>query len=369
MVNTVYKYYHYSPKHQSKLKKIQDIFEMSERKFKQTFSTRWLSFDGAVDAILQNYDALLACLEMDVAEDCDPVANGLLKFTSTYQFLHTSHMMKDVLSVLSILSKNFQKRDLTVAEQSFQLTAAIKALQEMKLAPGEYLRSFLDNLPNGYENGFEFGGGGRSNRIQCHPDQVKISKSTMDKYLDILLDNLAERFEDNGTVSCFSILDPSKLPETERDLLLYGQIEIHTLAEFYGHSDGSLTVHPDNLRAEWSLFKYKMFSGYKNMTFNAMAESVLKDHAVVSSYPNVCKLIQVCLILPVSSADCERGFSRYNLIKTKPRNRLCPSTVNVLMMLTVDTPELKNMNEFDFRKAFDIWAKKKARRTNQMIRC
>lgn len=80
-----------------------------------------------------------------------------------------------------------------------------------------------------------------------------------------------------------------------------------------------------------------MFSGYKNVKLNAMAISVLKDHAVVSSYPNGCKLMQVCMILPVSKAVCECEFSRNNLIKTKPKNRLCPSTVNVLMTCGQDS--------------------------------
>ena len=82
---------------------------------------------------------------MDVAEECDPVANGTLKFTSNYQCLYTSKMMKDVVSVLSILSKNFQKYDLTVAEQSFQMTSN-KGLRRNEIRTGEYLRSFLDNL-------------------------------------------------------------------------------------------------------------------------------------------------------------------------------------------------------------------------------
>ena len=94
MINTVYKYYHYSPKHQLELtKEIQAVYEMAERKFKHTFHTRWLSFEGAVDAvnIVVKYDALGACLEMDMAESEDPVANGLLKFITDNRFLNTSY--------------------------------------------------------------------------------------------------------------------------------------------------------------------------------------------------------------------------------------------------------------------------------------
>lgn len=62
MINNIFKYYHYPPKHQSKLKKIQSVFEIAERKFNQTFHTRRLSFDGAVELIIHNYDTLITRL-------------------------------------------------------------------------------------------------------------------------------------------------------------------------------------------------------------------------------------------------------------------------------------------------------------------
>ncbi|XP_052268774.1 zinc finger protein 862-like [Dreissena polymorpha] len=139
MINTVYKYYHYSPKHQAKMNKIQQVYEMAERKFKQTFPTRWLSFEGAVEAIIENYAALVACMEMDVAECGDPVASGILRFISDYRFLYSTHAMMDVITELGILSRNFQRRDLTVSEQSSQLSAAICALKAMRTSPGPSL--------------------------------------------------------------------------------------------------------------------------------------------------------------------------------------------------------------------------------------
>ena len=50
--NNIYRYFHYSTKHAAKLKArlIQSILQLAERKFHQVFHTRWLSFEGAVDA-------------------------------------------------------------------------------------------------------------------------------------------------------------------------------------------------------------------------------------------------------------------------------------------------------------------------------
>jgi len=38
------------------------------------------------------------------------------------------------------------------------------------------------------------------------------------------------------------------------------------------------------------------------------------------SYPSLLKLANILLTIPLSSVDCERGFSRLNLIKTKNRD-------------------------------------------------
>src|SRR4051812_14646943 len=54
--------------------------------------------------------------------------------------------------------------------------------------------------------------------------------------------------------------------------------------------------------------------------------------------------IQMLLVLPVSSAACERGFSEMNLHHTVTRNRLHFQTVNDLMMISMNGPPLTKCN-------------------------
>lgn len=73
-VNTIYKYFHYSPKHSRVLEQMQAVLNVVEREFQQVFHTRWLSFDGAVQVILSNYDPLVSALIGD--GQSDPIASG-----------------------------------------------------------------------------------------------------------------------------------------------------------------------------------------------------------------------------------------------------------------------------------------------------
>ena len=55
-------------------------------------------------------------------------------------------------------------------------------------------------------------------------------------------------------------------------------------------------------------------------------------------------LIDLLAVLPISSAECEHGFSQMNLIHTSARNRLLCSTVSDLMMVCINGPPLQSWN-------------------------
>ena len=61
-------------------------------------------------------------------------------------------------------------------------------------------------------------------------------------------------------------------------------------------------------------------------------------------------LITIALIIPVSTASCERGFSAINRIKTKLRNRLLTPTVDTLLRISIEGPLI---DQFDFTRSLD----------------
>lgn len=63
-------------------------------------------------------------------------------------------------------------------------------------------------------------------------------------------------------------------------------------------------------------------------------------------FPNVATAAKRLLVSPVSTVDCERGFSRQSLIKTAIRNRIKTDNLENLMMISIEGPDRK---EFDFQ--------------------
>ena len=83
------------------------------------------------------------------------------------------------------------------------------------------------------------------------------------------------------------------------------------------------------------------------------------DTTLSLAYPNFVKLAQVCLTLPISTADCERAFSTMRRIKTRLRSEMNNATLNHCMRISIEGPPLQ---EFDFDTAVEKWSTLRKRR-------
>ena len=70
-------------------------------------------------------------------------------------------------------------------------------------------------------------------------------------------------------------------------------------------------------------------------------------HYYADVYPDLVLLASIALVIPVSSAPCERGFSQQNILKSKLRNRLNPDRLNRLLMIRLNGPD----EDMDFNSA------------------
>ena len=71
------------------------------------------------------------------------------------------------------------------------------------------------------------------------------------------------------------------------------------------------------------------------------------------------KLAEFALIVPLQTADCERGFSTQNDIKTSDRNRLSADRLNTLIRIAMNKAIVA---DFDYERAVGVWRGAKDRR-------
>jgi hypothetical protein len=74
--------------------------------------------------------------------------------------------------------------------------------------------------------------------------------------------------------------------------------------------------------------------------------------------PNIKKLLSIIATYPVTSADCERGFSTMNDICTKTRNSLDIENVSDLLFLSLVGPPVAMFDPEDYVKE---WLKRNHR--------
>ena len=106
----------------------------------------------------------------------------------------------------------------------------------------------------------------------------------------------------------FSILDPgpSKLPT---DLTRYGNDKIAMLGEKYCVGDDS-DFKVEDLSSEWESFKHLLSDKYRQESMRAVLKELATSGCTVAEmYPCLSKLACIVLVLPISTAECERCFS------------------------------------------------------------
>ena len=178
------------------------------------------------------------------------------------------------------------------------------------------------------------------------------------------LSNLELRFPSDASdiVNCLVILGMRGIRFVP-DIAAHGNEQLEKLIEFYGkEKDGENVVHEpiidgEKTRQEWSYLKELLVrQHYPTDSMTKLWELLGTHHK--EEIPNLLQLASIALILPTSTAECKRGFSAQNRIKTALRNRLTTSRLNVLMTIDIEGPTLR---KFDFNMAYKEWSNEKRR--------
>ena len=140
---------------------------------------------------------------------------------------------------------------------------------------------------------------------------------------------------------------------------------------------GQLCKHVDTLCEQFAIPKAKAIDEVKDFMFyvkaagddqfktqddflqnlTASPESSISIYS--TSFPSLAKLARIYRVLPPHTADCERDFSKLNLIKPDIRNRMGESTLDFLLRIRTEGPPI---GEYPFENAVKLWAQKKDRR-------
>lgn len=156
--------------------------------------------------------------------------------------------------------------------------------------------------------------------------------------------HLDGRFKDtllsNDVIHSALVFDPSTWPPTAKELASYGEEKISTIFHHYrvplekaGHSLANCLVQWGELKV---IVRRKLSFG--RIKFLDLWQNIIHEHS--ERFADILALVQIILLLPVSTAECERGFSLMKRVKSDWRNRLRADTLTGLMAITLSEEEV-----------------------------
>ena len=350
-VKALFNFFHYSAVRYNRLREIQDLLNEPQARISEWHSVRWLSLEKAVSTIMKTYGAIIVTLDQEALNN--PTAKGLSKFMATPKYVLVCGFLLDVLKWIEPLNKMFQLCTANFATIKPLVSATISGLEELRQNTGLNEKRITENLKENSD--YQDIPLDLSDRIESEVSSLKIS------YLENIIANLKKRFpeEDTALLSKFDVLNPTTWPANSCQLKSFGTAEVIHLSKHYQEY---IPQDLEDLPTQWHMFVSMVYENYSNSltSFKMLADLVFNRLCV--PFPSISVLYKIAAVLCISSADCERGFSVQNIIKTHKRSSLKTITVQRLQMIKLEGPSI---HDFDFHTALLKFKLRKERRNRK----
>lgn len=340
---------HFSkPGNHSDLKRISKALQVNHLEIKSLSTTRWSCRYENCKSIMNNFVTIKGALEEEISQARDKnsvEALGLLTLISKPDFIVSLHVFHFALLMINVLNKYFQTTSATLGEAHDSVAATIDTFKEN--------RNKFDELWSQTE---DFA---KENDISLDPLRVSKRKkgNLLDKDFHVettlgkskfvdLPDDISSK--DYWKVNVYypvidSIISNLKyrfqsVPLAE-SVNAFIKLDLKGAAEFIDNYKNVLKIDCDSMESEIVVLRnmFKNTNSEKSINLDMLRSKIDKN-----IYPNIYKLLQVAISLPISSAGCERSFSAMRRIKTWLRSTMNQDRFSSLAILNIENEVVKN---------------------------
>ncbi|XP_067668118.1 zinc finger protein 862-like [Haliotis asinina] len=358
-LDDVYKFYHYSPLNWTGLQETGDALGIKVVRPVNIYGTRWAGHrHRALQALNTDYVAIHThCTQVSINSKGDSAskAKHILDCLQSLELVLFMHMMLFYFAVCALLSDTFQDNDTSIDLIPVRMHAACVKLTETNF--DKMAEEFMSELQDGQYRTVTLEKKKRGSSTEA--TVIKRVKTEMralsQNTAEALYSRIAEFEGNSGVMEAFSIFTPVSWPENRSEFGTFGREEINKITEHFSEylraknitRESCMNEMPDVLMEAADLFKKNPDCSYIDLW-----SKVLKQDKMYNRYNNILALVKISLVLAVSSAECERGFSMMSRVKTDWRSRLKPLTLSQLMTVAqCKTP----LEDFDPRGAIARW--------------
>ncbi|XP_058741033.1 uncharacterized protein LOC131613375 [Vicia villosa] len=317
--------------------------------------TRWGSHHTTLLRLDQMWSSVLKVLSMVDEDGRGPFqAAGLIEKMESFKFAFILRLMLKLFGIINELSNVLQRKDLNIVN-AMELVDVVKArLGTMRESGWHnffvdvqgfcFVKSIL--IPN-MDDEIPVRGRSRAEGrtiTNLHHYRAKIFYVAIDK----ICVEMDHRFSEGSNIilDCFSCLDPKNY------FSKFDVDKLARLADIYhaDFSDDDRGTIRDQLETYvLQVRRNASFSTCEDVQSLAMKMVQTEKHLV---FPLVYKLIEISLILSVSTASVERAFSAMKIIKSKLRNKINDVWFNNLMVCYIEREIFKSFDDIDIIRTF-----------------
>ncbi|CAI7748666.1 unnamed protein product [Closterium sp. NIES-54] len=168
------------------------------------------------------------------------------------------------------------------------------------------------------------------------------------------VDNLNERLDDLGKLGSTKLFRVGKWPKIKAQREKKCKEWLHGCSRLFRHKLPGFDLKA--AERELPTFCAIMESHHEMESFAQGLNNFLGSVESKRRWPNLILLWQALAVLPLSTVECGRGFSRQNIIKSWVRGALCNARLGELMHISL----LKY--EIEWPEALEVWRSMRRRR-------
>lgn len=327
-MDLLYSTYSMSPKCMRELAECAKDLEVQLTRIGRVLGVRWVASSfRSVKAVWNSYTALHTHF-LEKSQDTSLDAKERAKFSGMSHklenpvFVKNLGLMYDALEELSDLSLALQKADITLPVANRLITRQIEVFNARRETDSHFYSQACTQLMTG-----------SFNNVKMSTASGKEREIIKSQFYQSLADNMSQRL----------------LPEGEKDFCTAVAIlDLHTW--------------PSELTAEYGETELRVLCSRFSQNFSEVKVAYREFRNNGGHYmPNELKKLVNCInCIPVSTAECERGFSKMNILCSPLRSRITVKHLSSLMFLSLCGPPLRIWHPLPYVKSWIASGKRDA---------
>ncbi|XP_060846033.1 uncharacterized protein LOC132925678 [Rhopalosiphum padi] len=325
-----------SPVRHAILERVSKDINLKLRSLKTLSIIRWACRSEAIEAVKNNYSALLLCLE-EISDKTNlsevrAKAKGLIFQMKTFDFIFSMHILSPVLIMIQKVSASLQSPNLDLLSAVSLVKSLREHLSKLRSDDNNFIVIYnevlsvcqknLISIPEVKKRKFTRKIDDNSTLYTVDSKIEEMRYFTSYPMLDEMIQGIDERFSQETLNLIASMGKMLKLQTDDADIKILS--EAFNLKNI--HTEIKLLINIPEIES---------ICGSSNINISKWLDWLV-DSGRSEIFSDFYKSIKLFVTIPVTSCSCERAFSKLTIVKSKLRSVMTQKRLDALMLIFIE---------------------------------